>query len=194
MLCWLLSSCIWFLNRSLPASFSIDWRVALYSFTILINLNNLTTRAILPALVPILAPCLALAWFSASFSSYDYSWLLDVIAVQIGSISATNEIVDTKSSQKKKDPKYSGTDKDDKTSSTINRTNVNMFNSIKAVSDFLVNESSLTSSPNKAYSVKRNIKNWNHPLFTNFFNCFLLYSILAEYFETIISYYVVDKL
>jgi len=67
--------------------------------------------------------------------------------------------VDTKSSQKKKDPKYSGTDKDDKTSSTINRTNVNMFNSIKAVSDFLVNESSLTSSPNRAYSVKRNIKN-----------------------------------
>jgi len=68
------------------------------------SLNNLTTRAILPAFVPILAYCLAYAVLVASFSSIS-SYREEVIAVQIGSISAIREIVDIKSSQKKKEPK-----------------------------------------------------------------------------------------
>ena len=68
------------------------------------SLNNLTTRAILPAFVPILAYCLAYAVLVASFSSIS-SYREEVIAVQIGSISAIREIVDIKSSQKKNEPK-----------------------------------------------------------------------------------------
>jgi len=50
--------------------FSSNYYEDLYSLTILISLISLTTLAILPAFVPILAPLLALA--RAAASSYSY--------------------------------------------------------------------------------------------------------------------------
>ncbi len=67
---------------------------------------SLTTLAILPAFVPILAPLLALAKAAASSCSAVsiafYLWFPRIL-LQIGSMSVTRETVETKSSQKKKE-------------------------------------------------------------------------------------------
>jgi hypothetical protein len=79
------------------------------------SLISLTTLAILPALVPILAPLLALANEAASACSvccYWFYWFYSAsiplsspkIQLQIGSISVMSDKVETKSSQKKKEP------------------------------------------------------------------------------------------
>ena len=86
----------------------------LYNLTILTNLMSLTTLAILPAFVPILAPLLALARDAPScflllpssfFLSGSYSAPTSTVAVspitlfQMGGMSVTKDNVETRSSQ-----------------------------------------------------------------------------------------------